>query len=180
MAAYQCTRLTAYAVVGALAGGLGTVTESAFSWPVAQALPWVLVLFLIVFSLRLDRWLPKPIWLSRWHSWFLSLARGMPAPLLGALLGAATPLLPCGPLYILFTVSLFTGSAVRGATLAMAFGLGTLPLLWIAQSSLARWQIRFSPARFRLAQSAVALCAAVIVAWRATAVGSHWLEAICH
>ena len=180
MSAYQAMRLTAYAMVGALAGGMGTVTENAFSWPVSRALPWVLVSLLVVFAFHLDRWLPKPLWLSRWHGRFMSLARGTPAPLLGALLGAITPLLPCGPLYVLFTVSLFAGSAVRGATLALAFGLGTLPLLWVAQSSLARGQIRLSPAHLRRAQSAVALVAAGIVAWRASAGSTHWLEVICH
>ncbi len=180
MSAYQGARLAAYTAVGALAGGIGTMTEKAFSWPLARALPWVLVVLLVVFALRLDRWLPKPLWLSRWHGQIMSRARNTPAPLLGALLGAATPLLPCGPLYVLFTVSLFTGSAVRGATLALAFGLGTLPLLWFVQTRLARWQIRFSPARLRGAQSAVALVAACIVAWRALAVSTHWLEAICH
>ena len=180
MSAYQGTRLAAYATVGALAGGIGTITENAFTWPVARALPWMLVLFLVIFALRLDRWLPKPLWLSRWHGRILSRARNTPAPLLGAMLGAATPLLPCGPLYVLFTVSLLTGSAVRGATLALAFGLGTLPLLWLVQTGLARWQIHFSPARLRRAQSAVALVAAGIVAWRASAINTHWLESICH
>ncbi len=180
MSVYQSVRLTAYAVIGALAGGIGTVTEKAFTWPLARALPWVLVLFLVIFALRLDRWLPKPLWLSRWHGRIMCLARNTPAPLLGALLGAATPLLPCGPLYVLFTVCLFAGSAVHGATLALAFGLGTLPLLWLVQAGLARWQIHFSPARVRWTQSAVALGAAGIVAWRASSGGTHWLEAICH
>jgi len=180
MSAYQGTRLAAYTTVGALAGGIGTVTEKAFTWPIARALPWVLVALLVIFAMRLDHWLPKPRWLSRWHGRIMSRARNTPAPLLGALLGAATPLLPCGPLYVLFTVSLFTGSAVRGATLALSFGLGTLPLLWFVQTSLVRWQVHFSPMRLRQAQSAVALVAAVIVAWRASAVSTHWLEAICH
>ncbi len=180
MAAYQSARLTAYALVGALAAGIGTVTEKAFAWPVAHALPWVLVALLVIYALRLDRWLPKPRWLSRWHGRMLATARRAPAALVGAALGAATPLLPCGPLYVLFTVCLFAGSAVHGATLALAFGLGTLPLLWLAQTGLARWQIHLSPARVRWAQSAVALGAAVIVAWRASAVGSNWLEALCH
>ena len=179
MSVYQGTRLTAYAVVGALSGGIGTVTERAFSWPASRALPWVLVALLIMFALRLDRWLPKPLWLSRWHSKIMSWARRTPTPLLGVLLGAATPLLPCGPLYVLFTVCLFAGSAVRGATLALAFGLGTLPLLWFAQTSLAFWQVHLSPVRLRWAQSVVALGAAGIVAWRALSAGPTWLEAIC-
>lgn len=180
MAVYHLTRLTAYAVVGAFAGGIGTAAEHAFSWPIARILPWVLVALLLIFALRLDYWLPKPLWLSRWHGKIMGKARKTPTVLLGCLLGMATPLLPCGPLYVLFTVSLFAGSAVRGATLALVFGLGTLPLLWIAQTSLARWQIRFSPAKIRWVQSAVALAAAGIVAWRASAVGATWLEAICH
>jgi sulfite exporter TauE/SafE len=177
---YQFSRLAAYAVVGALSGGIGTVTESVFSWPVTRALPWVLVTLLIIFALRLDRWLPKPRWLSHSHGIIMRWARHTPSPVLGGLLGAVTPLLPCGPLYVLFTVSLFAGSAVRGATLALAFGLGTLPLLWLAQTSLVRWQIRFSPAKMRWAQRTMALIAAGIVAWRASNAGPTWLEALCH
>jgi sulfite exporter TauE/SafE len=180
MAAYQSARLSAYAVVGSLAGGIGTVTEKAFTRPVTQALPWVLVTLLLIFGLRMDRWLPKPIWLSRWHGRMMSWSRNTPAPLLGAMLGLATPFLPCGPLYVLFLVCLFTGSAVQGATLALAFGLGTLPLLWAVQTGLARWQIRLSPGLVRWAQSGVALLAAGIVAWRALVVSPDWLEALCH
>lgn len=180
MVVYHATRLTAYAIIGALAAGVGTAAEQAFSWPLARALPWVLVFLLVMFALRLDRWFPKPRWLSRGHGKMMSWARRTPTPVLGAMLGAATPLLPCGPLYVLFTVCLFAGSAVHGATLALAFGLGTLPLLWFAQTTLARWQIRLSPARMRWAQSAVALSAAVIVAWRASSGGLIWLEALCH
>ena len=180
MAVYHATRLAAYATIGGLACGMGTAAEQAFSWPMARALPWVLVVLLVLFALRLDRWLPKPLWLSRWHGKIMSWARRTPTPVLGAFLGAATPLLPCGPLYIVFTVCIFAGSMVHGATLALAFGLGTLPLLWMAQTSLARWQIRFSPAHLRLVQSAVALSAAGIVAWRASSGGLTWLEALCH
>lgn len=180
MAAYQGARLAAYGLVGTLAAGIGTAVEKAFSWPLARALPWVLVTLLVIFALRLDRWLPKPRWLSRWHGRILSAARRAPAPLLGAMLGAATPLLPCGPLYVLFSVCLFASSVVHGATLAIVFGLGTLPLLWFAQTGLLRWQTRLSPAHLRRAQSAVALSAAAIVAWRAAVVGPNWLEALCH
>ncbi|HVU38428.1 MAG TPA: sulfite exporter TauE/SafE family protein [Opitutales bacterium] len=180
MAAYQGARLAAYTVVGALAGGVGTAVEKTFAWPVARALPWVLAALLLVLALRLERWLPKPLWLWRGHGRIMFYARRAPTAMLGAMLGAATPLLPCGPLYILFTVALFAGSAARGATLALAFGLGTLPLLWLAQIGLARWQLQIAPAHRRWAQSALALSAAILVAWRATAGGAGWLEAICH
>jgi sulfite exporter TauE/SafE len=179
-AVYHGARLLAYGTIGALAGGVGTAGAEAFNWPIARTLPWVLAALLVIFALRLQRWLPKPLWLGRWHHQLLVTTRNVPSSLLGGLLGLATPLLPCGPLYVLFTVALFTGSAVRGATLTLAFGLGTLPLLWLAQAGLARWQIRLSPTLWRRTQSIVALSAAIIVAWRASVGGPGWLEAICH
>ena len=38
----------------------------------------------------------------------------------------ATPLLPCGPLYLMLGICTLTGSAARGASLALVFGLGTI------------------------------------------------------
>ncbi len=180
LAIYHALRLFSYMLVGALAGGIGTAVSVAFDWPLARALPWVLVSLLIAFALRLDRFFPKPVWLGRWHRQLMAKARAGSTTLLGGLLGLATPFLPCGPLYLIFTVSFFTGSAARGAALALAFGAGTLPLLWLAQATLIRWQVKLSFASLGWAKCVMALVAAGIVAWRASAVGPGWLEAICH
>jgi sulfite exporter TauE/SafE len=68
-----------------------------------------------------------------------------PALPTAAALGFATPLLPCGPLYFILAAALLAGSALRGAEFMLAFGLGTVPLLWLAQSQFHRLQARLSP-----------------------------------
>ena len=81
-------------------------------------------------------------------------------------MGLLTPLLPCAPLYAVFGLALMTQSPVRGAEFLLAFGLGTLPLLWITQAAFNRWQSRFSPKTVSRAQRLLALIVAVVLGWR--------------
>ena len=61
-----------------------------------------------------------------------SMAQALP---LGMLWG----FLPCGMVYMALTAALMTGSALRGAGLMLAFGLGTLPNLLLAGLLLGRF-----------------------------------------
>jgi hypothetical protein len=65
----------------------------------------------------------------------------------GALLGALSPLLPCGPLHALFGLALLSGHALRGAEIGLGFALGTIPLLWAAQMGYHRLSLRLGEAR---------------------------------
>jgi sulfite exporter TauE/SafE len=78
----------------------------------------------------------------------------------------ATPLLPCGPLYFLLSLALLSGSALRGAEVLLAFGLGTVPLLWLAQANYRWLRARTGPRLLARAQSALALGVALLLAWR--------------
>ncbi|MDR0633358.1 MAG: sulfite exporter TauE/SafE family protein [Azoarcus sp.] len=62
-----------------------------------------------------------------------SMAQALP---LGMLWG----FLPCGMVYMALTAALMTGSALRGAGLMLAFGLGTLPNLLLAGLLLGRFR----------------------------------------
>ncbi|MDR1661932.1 MAG: sulfite exporter TauE/SafE family protein [Azoarcus sp.] len=55
-------------------------------------------------------------------------------------LGALWGFLPCGMVYMALTAALMTGSALRGAGLMLAFGLGTLPNLLLAGLLLGRFR----------------------------------------
>jgi sulfite exporter TauE/SafE len=57
-------------------------------------------------------------------------------------------------------------SPLRGAEFLLAFGLGTLPLLWFAQHQYHFWQQRISPKRIDQVQRAVALVAASVIGIR--------------
>jgi sulfite exporter TauE/SafE len=163
---YHVARLTGYAVLGALAGGigrapLGWISQSALRW-----LPWILVPFFVALALRWDRHLPKLAALGRltWklHSWM----RGRSRVEAAAALGFATPLLPCGPLYFLVTLALLSGSALRGVEFMLAFGLGTVPLLWIAQSQFQWVRQKLSPLWLGRMRVALALTTAAVIGWR--------------
>jgi sulfite exporter TauE/SafE len=163
---YHLCRLASYALLGAVAGGLGRqplswVSQSALRW-----LPWLLVVFFVGLALRWDRYLPRIPAVVR-LAWNLRVRwAGRSRVKAAAGLGLATPLLPCGPLYFLVALSLLSGSALRGVEFMLAFGLGTVPLLWLAQSQFHRLQARLPPMWLERSRVALALVAAMLVTWR--------------
>jgi hypothetical protein len=163
---YHVARLSGYALVGALAGGVGRaplllISQSALRW-----LPWVLVLLFVALAFRWDRHLPKLTTLGRLTWKFQSWARGRSRVEAAAALGLATPLLPCGPLYFLLSLALLSGSALRGVEVMLAFGLGTVPLLWVAQTQFHWVRQKLSPLWLGRARVAFALTTALIIGWR--------------
>jgi sulfite exporter TauE/SafE len=163
---YHVTRLAGYAVLGALAGGIGRapllwVSDSALRW-----LPWVLVLFFVALALRWDRHLPKLALLGRLTWKLQAWVRGRSRVQAAAVMGLATPLLPCGPLYFLVGLALISGSALRGVEFMLAFGLGTVPLLWLAQTQFDVVRRKLSPSWLGRLRTTLALTTALIIAWR--------------
>ena len=163
---YHLTRLAGYAALGALAGGLG-------AWPLAwlgegawRFLPWLLVFFFIAVAFRLDQLLPRLPLLGRAYGWLTAKLRGGSRLRAAAALGVATPLLPCGPLYFVLSLALFAGSALRGAETLLAFGLGTVPLLWLAQANYNLIRVRLGPVWLARAQKGLALLVAAVLVWR--------------
>ncbi|MCF7687170.1 MAG: sulfite exporter TauE/SafE family protein [Cephaloticoccus sp.] len=163
---YHLTRLTSYALLGGLAGGLGRLPLQWLNSDFLRWLPWVLVVFFLGLALRWDRYLPKFAFLSRLmlrvNPWLRSRSKIQSA----AALGFATPLLPCGPLYFLIGLALLSGSALRGVEFMLAFGLGTVPLLWLAQSQFHWLRNRLSPLWLDRARITLALTTALIIGWR--------------
>jgi sulfite exporter TauE/SafE len=163
---YHVSRLTGYALLGALAGGLGRAPLTWLSQSALRWLPWVLVIFFVALALRWDRYLPKLAVLGRF-SWKLqSRLRGRSRVQSAAALGFATPLLPCGPLYFLVTLALLSGSVLRGVEVMLAFGLGTVPLLWLAQSQFHWVRARLSPLWLARTRVTLALMTAAVIGWR--------------
>jgi sulfite exporter TauE/SafE len=163
---YHAGRLLSYALVGGIAGAIGVVPLGFFQHGAGIVLPWLLVLAFAVVGMGLDAWLPKPKFLSAGLRRVQTMAFRLRSTVRAGLLGLATPLLPCGPLYVMFTLALANGSPAKGAGFALAFGLGTLPLLWLAQTQLHWLGGRLSPERIRRVQRGLALTAAVVMAWR--------------
>lgn len=163
---YHVSRLTAYTVIGAICGAIGREPLSWFFDSPAVILPWALVVALILMASGLDKRIPRPAVLSRLTARARLRTRRFPAVAGAGAMGLLTPFLPCGPLYAVFIALMASGSAARGAEAALAFGLGTVPLLWLAQSQFHRLRRRLSPLTLGRLQRGLALVTALILAWR--------------
>jgi sulfite exporter TauE/SafE len=131
--AWHAGRLTAYAILGALAGSAGTLLA---------APAWVPALFatglLVWFSLALAGVVAEPrVVIPGLASVG---ARALASPSLPAHFGfgIVNGLLPCGLVYSALALSAVLGGAVRGALGMALFGLGTIPLLSVGAVALER------------------------------------------
>ncbi len=164
--AYHLCRMASYSALGALAGGLGREPLSWVSHSALRWLPWVFVLFFVGLAFRWDRHLSRigalggP--LLRLRGWL----QGGSTLRAAAVLGLATPLLPCGPLYAVLALALLSGSALMGVEFMLAFGLGTVPLLWFVQSRFLWAGGHLSPQWTQRLRMALGLAAALVIAWR--------------
>lgn len=165
-ALYHIGRLVSYASLGAIAGSLGRWPLTGITGSPAMVLPWVLVAVLVVMALGGSIKLPRPAFLTKWAiRTRFSLAR-IPARRGALALGLMTPLLPCGPLYLMLGIALVSGSALRGMEFMLAFTLGTIPLLWLAQHQFGFWQQRMTPATMSRVRRVTALAGALLVLTR--------------
>ncbi len=182
LTAYHLSKLFAYAVVGALAGALGSVVINTVEASWLNYLPWILVVFFLVVAFRLDRFFPKPVWLGNFYRRATARFQTMSKPVAAGCIGLASPLLPCGPLYMIFGLAMFSGSALKGLEFAVGFGIGTMPLLWLAQLRFMRINQRLKPGTLLRVQRVIALVAALVVAWRLrTTLGIEGAEDwVCH
>lgn len=163
---YHVSRMAGYAALGALGGALGHAPLTWLSEPALRGVPWVLVLFFVALALRWDRFLPKLAALTRFNWKIQGWARGRSRLSAAAALGFGTPMLPCGPLYFIATLALLSGSAARGVEFMVAFGLGTIPLLWLAQTQFHWVRQKLSPVWLNRTRVALALVTAAMLAWR--------------
>lgn len=164
--AYHLSRLTSYAALGAVAGSLGASPLAWLSRSALRFLPWVMVLFFVALALRWDRFIPRFAGAfaltARLQAFFRRRSRVEAA----VALGFATPALPCGPLYFLVSLALLSGSALRGVEFMLAFGLGTVPLLWLAQTQFAWVRQALPPLWLGRIRTTLALTAAAVIGWR--------------
>ena len=133
-------RLTTYVLLGATAGQIGVIVWQQNVLPIQRPLFALSALILIAMAFRLWRQQqPKPssTWLGLkvaevWSKYLGRLASGPARWFSGMLWG----LVPCGLVYSVLPLAFLSGSALSGAGLMLAFGLGTLPnLLLISRFS---------------------------------------------
>ncbi|MDR3086777.1 MAG: sulfite exporter TauE/SafE family protein [Azoarcus sp.] len=185
--AYSLGRIFSYTVAGAAFGALGAVGLLYDGVvPVQTALFVLANLLLIALGLYLagfTRFLApleragQVVWqriqpATRRFLPVRSVAQALP---LGALWG----FLPCGLVYTALSTALLTGSAMRGAGLMLAFGLGTLPNLLLAGLALGRFRDFMRNRILRLAAGLLVLGFGVYGLIRAPSLGGALWAGIC-
>jgi sulfite exporter TauE/SafE len=163
---YHISRTVSYTLAGALCGALGQGVASALQGGTARVVPWALAIVLIVLGMGWEKRLPQP------RSTAILFARTR----LNRTLGWLTPLIPCGPLWLMLAASATTGSWSSGAIHMAAFAAGTIPLPFLLQAQASRLQHALSPRTARWTQQALALASAGLLVWRALLP----LHASCH
>ncbi|MEZ4223694.1 MAG: sulfite exporter TauE/SafE family protein [Polyangiaceae bacterium] len=135
--AYHLARLTSYATVGAISGAVGNAVNAAGArLGLVQAAGTLAAAIMVLWGLsivsaELGLRVPLPSFAERLGAVARRVLapRGRPPLRAAAVLGLSTTLLPCGFLYAFYVAAASAGSALGGASIMLAFWLGTVPLL---------------------------------------------------
>jgi hypothetical protein len=170
---YQLGRLTTYATLGAVAGGLGgqLAAVTGVRWLAASALVLAAALFLLQAAGGWARGGGASSALGAWLGRQVAPLLRDPRGSRGYALGLALGLLPCGLLYGALAAAAASGGAVAGAGSMAAFAVGTMPALvgagWLGVFFERRWR----PALRVIAPPLLVVNAAtlLLLAWRSVA-----------
>jgi sulfite exporter TauE/SafE len=186
--AYNGGRIASYAAAGALAGGLAAGARALTGLAAIETVGyWLANLLLVVLGLYLmDAWRGlahlEQLGQRAWRRIEPLTARLLPLDSPGKLvaMGAVWGWLPCGMVYSVLLTAVLSGSALSGATVMLAFGLGTLPMLvtiGMLGAPLRSWIQRRA---VRVASGLVVSGYGIIGLVRAANGVSHsWIDALC-
>jgi uncharacterized protein len=161
--AYSAGRIASYAAAGAIVGmigGMGLIFNQIL--PVQMLLYVLANLVLISLGLHLAGLGNQLARLESLGAWLWRRVQPYGSKVLPAdtaakafVLGTLWGWLPCGLVYSLLATALLSGGAGGGATVMLAFGLGTLPNLLLAGMVLKQLRDITSDRRVRLAGGAI-------------------------
>ncbi len=171
MASYQGGRAFAYALLGGILGGTGTLLGSDRIGTPTATVAYVLAAGIVALALVGERGALRLPFLARLLGSVIARGRALPVHWRAGLLGLCTPLLPCGLLWSACAAASVAGSTAGGATVMFGFALGSLPLLLLAQHRAPALARRFSPHTLAWMQRAAMLAAAGVLVWRGIAAG---------
>jgi sulfite exporter TauE/SafE len=186
--AYNSGRIASYATAGAIAGGLAGAARAFAGLAVIESAGyWLANLMLVALGLYLmDAWrglarleqLGRSVWRRIEPAPALLLPLDSPLKLVA--MGALWGWLPCGMVYSVLLTAMMAGSALSGAAVMLAFGLGTLPMLLsmgMLGAQLRGW-IQRRPVR--VASGLLVLGFGLLGIVRAAGGISHgWIDALC-
>lgn len=179
--AYNAGRIASYAIAGAAAGALGSLGLMLDKWLPVQIVLYVaanLLLIALGFYLAGIR---SPITrfehlgAGLWQRIQPLTRRFLPADSVPKAfsLGMLWGWLPCGLVYTVLFTALLSGSAINGAILMLAFGLGTLPNLLAAAVLLHRSRSLLASRTARLFSGATVMAFGVYGIARAVSLGAQ-------
>lgn len=179
--AYNAGRIAAYAAAGAALGALGSVGLLLNDvLPVQLALYVLANLMLVGLGLYLtgSTWalsFTEKIGQRLWRHIQPATRRFLPARSVAQALplGVLWGFLPCGMVYSVLATALVSGSTLRGASLMLVFGLGTLPNLLLAGALLVRLRELAQGRALRLVSGSLVLGFGVFGLVNATRLGSR-------
>lgn len=163
---YHGSRLLSYGIIGGICGAIGQQPLKWYFNSPGVILPWVMVAVLLIMAMGWDKRVPRPAILKRFTARARFKSGKLSAYGAAATMGWLTPFLPCGPLYLVFGAALLAGSAAKGAEFTLAFGIGTVPLLWVAQHQFLRLRAQLSPLAMNRLRRGLAFVTALMLAWR--------------
>ena len=190
--AYNAGRIGSYMVAGALAGGLANGAQSLADLAGLQlGFYWLANLMLVALGLYLmNAWhgltkleqAGRVLW-QRAQPWMAPAMKTlMPAdrPHQAFALGALWGWLPCGMVYSVLLTAMLTGSALGGAAVMLAFGLGTLPMLTGLGLLGARLRAAMQRRMVRLTCGLLVLAFGLLgVARAAVGIAPAWMDILC-
>jgi len=176
---YHVARGFAYVALGAIAGTLGAGVDLGArlaGW--GEPAAWVAGIAIIAMGLGL---LLAPRLLARWRrpsggarpgpimrllSATHRTAASLPPVARGALLGGASPFLPCGWLYAFVAIAAGTGATLGGAAVMLAFWAGTVPALAGLATGVHRLSAVWRDRLPRLTATALVAVGVMTILWR--------------
>lgn len=188
-AAYNAGRIVSYVAAGAASGAIGSaglLLDGVL--PVQLALYVLANLMLVALGVYLTGFTrvlagPERAGAALWRHIRPLSARFVPATSVAQALplGMLWGFLPCGMVYSVLATALVSGSALRGAALMLAFGLGTLPNLLAAGMLLGRLNSITRARPVRLACGLLVLGFGLWGLFRASSLGGQlWQGIVCH
>jgi hypothetical protein len=166
---YHAARIVSYCVAGALAGSLGAAVGVRDLAAHGAWFAFVLAAMLCAIAFGGERRLGAIPGVGRIVAAVVRRVRDLPVLGRGLVLGAVTPLLPCGLLYAALSAALLAGSLPAGTVSMLGFALGSLPVLLLGQLQVGWLRSRLGAGGLRRVTTVAMLAAAAALAWRGVA-----------
>ncbi|HEY1149820.1 MAG TPA: sulfite exporter TauE/SafE family protein [Pseudoduganella sp.] len=189
---YNAGRIGSYALAGAIAGGLaGSAADLARVAQWQSAGYWLMNLMLAALGLYLmDAWrglarveaAGGALWqgMQRTLRPVMRAVVPMDTPAKALALGAVWGWVPCGMVYSVLLTALLSGSALQGAAVMAAFGLGTLPMLLAMGLLGAKLRAAMQRRAVRMLCGLLVLGFGLLGIARAAGGMQHgWIDALC-